>query len=190
LSDFSPGKTQSFCRMLHICSMTAIAAGLRGTRCSRSPFIRSARTVHTFSAMLISPELHLAPRDSPLRAALRIVNSSALGAVPSCARSSAMKAGLHPHRDVGVLADGHGRVQRGLALVTAYFTGYSGRRWTLVNWSMAERESAGQFEIASLFNVSIKYPRLYLRGLSRKPVDQVKPTESISNNRRFYRSRQ
>src|SRR5262249_12036265 len=37
---------------------------------------------------------------------------------------------------------------------------------------MAERESAGPFEIAYIFVAVIKYPRLYLRGLSRSLVDQ------------------
>ena len=55
---------------------TAMARSLNGTRCSRSAFIRSAGIVHTFAGEInLTPHL---PMVSPVRTAVRMVNSRAL----------------------------------------------------------------------------------------------------------------
>ena len=71
---------------------SAIARPHSGTRCSMPAFIREAGIVHTRASRLISP--HCAPRTSPVRAAVRIVNSSARAATPVCLRSSATNPGI------------------------------------------------------------------------------------------------
>ena len=67
----------------------ATAGSESGTRCSLRAFIRSAGTTHSRSATFISD--HVAPITSLVRAAVRIVNSSARAAIPSCCRSSVIK---------------------------------------------------------------------------------------------------
>jgi hypothetical protein len=62
----------------------------RGTRCSRPAFIRSAGMVHAASSRLTSDQV--APRTSPDRVAVRIANSTARAASPTCSRNSAMNA--------------------------------------------------------------------------------------------------
>lgn len=62
-----------------------------GTRCSLPAFMRWGGTVQIFAAKSISAQ-H-APRDSPERAAVRMVNSRARAPMASIARSCAMKAG-------------------------------------------------------------------------------------------------
>ena len=63
-----------------------------GTRCSRPAFMRSAGTVQTFAAKSISP--HFAPSASPVRATVRIVNSSARADMPSRPRKAARNPGI------------------------------------------------------------------------------------------------
>ena len=87
-----PGKQIRSDEAFASASTTASAAAVSGTRCSRLPFIRSAGTVHTFDLRFISSQR--APITSPVRAAVRIVNSSALAAMPGRARSSAMNVAI------------------------------------------------------------------------------------------------
>lgn len=70
-------------------SRRAKAAGLRGTRCSRPLFILCAGTVEVRDPESISG--HVARRTSPDLAAVRMANSSARAADPSCLRREFMK---------------------------------------------------------------------------------------------------
>ena len=69
--------------------MIATARSESGTRCSLLPFIRPAGTVHILAVKSISA--HVAPTVSPVRAAVRIVNSRAFAETPSRLRNSMMK---------------------------------------------------------------------------------------------------
>ncbi len=71
---------------------TANASVESGTRCSRLLFMRDAGTVQTFAFRSISSQR--APMISPVRAAVRIVNSRALAATPACSRSVFMNCGV------------------------------------------------------------------------------------------------
>jgi hypothetical protein len=67
-----------------------------------------------------------------------------------------------------LVADGRGQVKRGDPWLVPVEWGFLGQLRTAQVLQVAERESAGSFEITKLFDVSINYPRLYLRGLNRK----------------------
>jgi len=86
------GNTNSLSRTFAMRSSTAMAAVDNGIRCSRPlfrlVFMRAAGTVHRRVRRSISS--HRAPRASPVRAAVRIVNSRARAATPSRRRTSAM----------------------------------------------------------------------------------------------------
>ena len=69
----------------------AIARGDTGTRCSLPDFMRVPGTIQTLPSRSISS--HRAPRTSPRRAAVRIVNSIARAVVPSTLRKATMNAG-------------------------------------------------------------------------------------------------
>ena len=71
---------------------TARAALASGTLCSFPAFILVPGMVQSRASKLISP--HVAPMVSPVRATVRTVNSSARAAIPSLARSSAMKSAI------------------------------------------------------------------------------------------------
>ena len=64
---------------------SALACSDSGTVCCLPPFIRSAGTVQVRACRSISPQR--APIASPVRAAVRIVSSSARAPVPACCRS-------------------------------------------------------------------------------------------------------
>ena len=83
-----PGKTNSPSARSRIFWRTAVAASDSGTRCSLWALVRAAGMVHSASSK--STSAHLAPRTSPVRAAVRTVSSKALAARLSCLRSSAM----------------------------------------------------------------------------------------------------
>lgn len=70
--------------------MISIAWGESGTRCSLPAFMRPAGMVQ--SAFLRSISSGFAPSTSWVRVLVRIVNSSAHAAAPSCERSFAMNA--------------------------------------------------------------------------------------------------
>ena len=61
-----------------------------GTRCSRFAFVLDAGTIHSASPKLISAQR--APSTSPVRQAVKTVNSSAIAATPSRARRSTRNA--------------------------------------------------------------------------------------------------
>ena len=84
-----PVKMKSPARIARISSRIAIACGDKGTRCPRPAFMRSAGTVQSRSAMLISSQR--APIASPVRAAVKMANSRARPAIPFCCRSSVIK---------------------------------------------------------------------------------------------------
>ena len=67
----------------------SITRGGRGIRCSFLAFIRSDGTVHSAFSRLISCQV--APRTSPERVAVSIVNSSAFAATPERLRKSTIK---------------------------------------------------------------------------------------------------
>jgi hypothetical protein len=69
---------------------------LNGTVCTLPAFMCPAGTVHSPAARSISS--HLAPITSPVRAAVRMVNSRARAAMPSRWRSSTIKAGSSAYR--------------------------------------------------------------------------------------------
>ena len=81
---------------LHPLKDRASARSLNGTRCSLPAFIRSAGTVQTLADRSIS--LQRAPMTSPVRAAVRMANSSARAAKPSCSRKSVKKCRYEQHR--------------------------------------------------------------------------------------------
>ena len=81
------GKTLSPTSFLILATIST-ARALKGTRCSRLAFIRLAGIVHTLPLKSIS--LQVAPITSPVRAAVKIANSSARAAVPSCSRNAEM----------------------------------------------------------------------------------------------------
>ena len=91
-----PGKMKSPWRTFTRSLRMAIAASDSGTRCSLSAFMRSAGTVQSLLVKSISS--HVAQNVSPLRAAVRMVNSKARARcrLSSVARSLAMKAGISP----------------------------------------------------------------------------------------------
>src|SRR5712691_7645304 len=71
--------------------ITASEASESGTRCSRPAFMRPAGTVQTLASRSISP--HRAPKTSPVRAAVKIANSSARAAMPSRPRRASRNSG-------------------------------------------------------------------------------------------------
>ncbi len=85
-----PGKTRSSGSPRLSWLSTANAWEESGTRCGRPAFMRSAGTVQI--AVRRSISRHRAPSVSPVRAAVRIVNSNASAPIPSRKRSVAMKA--------------------------------------------------------------------------------------------------
>ena len=70
-----------------------------GTRCSFPAFMRSAGIVHTRASISIS--IHVAPRTSPDRAAVKIANSAARAAIPSRWLNSFMKTPTSCHGKAG-----------------------------------------------------------------------------------------
>ncbi len=85
-------KTRSVSGFRRVAARSASAPDESGTRCGRPAFIRSPGTTHRAAGRSISD--HLAPRTSPERAAVRMVNSSARAPVPFSSASLAMKAGI------------------------------------------------------------------------------------------------
>jgi len=84
----APGNTKSLWRTFCISARIESAVSDSGTRCSLPAFMRSPGTTHSRSTKLISSQR--APINSPVRAAVRMANSSAHAATPSCRRSSGM----------------------------------------------------------------------------------------------------
>ena len=93
LPGLPPGNTKPSSpeRCACISSRIASARADSGTRCSLPAFMRSAGTVQVLSSR--SNSVHRAPIVSPVLAAVRIVNSSARAAMPSCSRNANRKPG-------------------------------------------------------------------------------------------------
>ena len=91
----SPGNTKSFCRIAFSRFTMVNAAVDSGTLCSRPAFMRLAGTVHILFSKLISSQR--APSTSPVRAAVKIANSSARAATASRCRIFSKKPGSSPY---------------------------------------------------------------------------------------------
>jgi len=94
-----PGKIKAPLCCSRICSSTASACALSGTRCSTRIFILAAGTVQMPFAKSIS--LHSAPRTSPDRAAVKIKNCSARAPTLRFARNSAMSSATRKYGNAG-----------------------------------------------------------------------------------------